>query len=166
MSTMICLSGMPGSGKTTWAAEFLKKHPDFLYFSPDSYYERINGDECDRTDTFEIWMAMFRDIHIAEKNLNNVLIDSDNLTYAQRNQWIEWFPDFDTRFLLYLEESFDTCMDRVSKRKRTIPELVMREKWYKWENPEDSADVQEWDWISKVVLGEGLEKELEENVNG
>ena len=104
MSTMICLSGMPGSGKTTWAAEFLKKHPDFLYFSPDSYYERINGDECDRTDTFEIWMAMFRDIHIAEKNFNNVLIDSDNLTYAQRNQWIEWFPYFDEHILLFLEE--------------------------------------------------------------
>lgn len=103
MSVMICLAGLPGVGKTTWAAEFLKKHPDFLYFSPDSYYERINGDECDRTDTFEIWMAMFRDIHIAEKNGYNVLIDSDNLTYAQRNQWIEWFPYFDEHILLFLE---------------------------------------------------------------
>ena len=166
MSIMICLAGMPGSGKTTWALEFLKRHPDYLYFSPDAYYEHINGDDRKREHPFEIWMAMFRDIHTAEMNGDNVLIDSDNLSYAQRNQWVEWFPDFDARFLLYLEESFDTCMDRVSKRKRTIPELVMREKWYKWENPEDSADVQEWDWISKVVLGEGLEKELEENVNG
>ena len=38
--------------------------------------------------------------HIAEKNFNNVLIDSDNLTYAQRNQWIEWFPYFDEHILL------------------------------------------------------------------
>ena len=166
MSIMICLAGMPGSGKTTWALEFLKRHPDYLYFSPDAYYERINGDDRKREHPFEICMAMFRDIHTAEMNGDNVLIDSDNLSYAQRNQWVEWFPDFDARFLLYLEEDFDTCMERVSKRKRTIPELVMREKWYKWENPEDSADVQEWDWISKVVLGEGLEKELEENMNG
>ena len=166
MSIMICLAGLPGSGKTTWALEFLTRHPDYLYFSPDAYYERINGDDRKREHPFEIWMAMFRDIHTAEMNGDNVLIDSDNLSYAQRNQWVEWFPDFDARFLLYLEESFDTCMDRVSKRKRTIPELVMREKLYKWENPEDSADVQEWDWISKVVLGEGLEKELEENMNG
>ena len=166
MSIMICLAGMPGSGKTTWALEFLKRHPDYLYFSPDAYYERINGDDRKREHPFEIWMAMFRDIHTAEMNGDNVLIDSDNLSYAQRNQWVEWFPGFDTRFLLYLEEDFDTCMERVSKRKRTIPELVMREKWYKWENPEDSADVHEWDWINKVVLGEELEKELEENVNG
>ena len=154
MSTMICLSGMPGSGKTTWAAEFLKKHPDFLYFSPDLYYERINGDECDRTDTFEIWMAMFRDIHIAEKNLNNVLIDSDNLTYAQRNQWIEWFPYFNEHILLFLEEDYNTCFDRVSKRRRTIPEIIMREKMYKWENPLEAGDCAEWDRVYQIKSDE------------
>ena len=154
MSTMICLSGMPGSGNTTWAAEVLKKHPDFLYFSPDSYYERINGDECARTDTFEIWMAMFRDIHIAEKNFNNVLIDSDNLTYAQRNQWIEWFPYFDEHILLFLEEDYNTCFDRVSKRRRTIPEIIMREKMYKWENPLEAGDCAEWDRVYQISSDE------------
>ena len=154
MSTMICLSGMPGSGKTTWAAEFLKKHPDFLYFSPDAYYERINGDECDRTDTFEIWMAMFRDIHIAEKNGYNVLIDSDNLTYAQRNLWIEWFPYFDEHILLFLEEDYNTCFDRVSKRRRTIPEIIMREKMYKWENPLEAGDCAEWDRVYQISSDE------------
>ena len=154
MSQMICLAGMPGSGKTTWAREFLKKHPDFLYFSPDSYYERINGDECDRTNTFEIWMAMFRDIHIAEKNFNNVLIDSDNLTYAQRNQWIEWFPYFDEHILLFLEEDYNTCFDRVSKRWRTIPEIIMREKMYKWENPLEAGDCAEWDRVYQISSDE------------
>ena len=154
MSKLICLAGLPGVGKTTWATEFLKKHPDFLYFSPDSYYERINGDECDRTDTFEIWMAMFRDIHIAEKNFNNVLIDSDNLTYAQRNQWIEWFPYFDEHILLFLEEDYNTCFDRVSKRRRTIPEIIMREKMYKWENPLEAGDCAEWDRVYQISSDE------------
>ena len=159
MSIMICLAGMPGSGKTTWALEFLKRHPDYLYFSPDAYYERINGDDRKREHPFEIWMAMFRDIHTAEMNGDNVLIDSDNLTYAQRNQWIEWFPNFEAYFLAYMEEDFNTCMERVSKRKRTIPEIVMREKWYKWENPEESADIHEWDWIVKVKNGEDIDVE-------
>lgn len=154
MSQLICLAGLPGVGKTTWATEFLKKHPDFLYFSPDSYYERINGDECDRTDTFEIWMAMFRDIHIAEKNSNNILIDSDNLTYAQRNQWIEWFPYFDEHILLFLEEDYNTCFDRVSKRRRTIPEIIMREKMYKWENPFEAGDCAEWDRVCQICSDE------------
>ena len=152
MSIMICLAGLPGVGKTTWAKEFMKRHPDYLYFSPDAYYERINGDDTKRDHTFEIWMAMFRDIHTAEMNGDNILIDSDNLTYAQRNQWIEWFPNFDNYFLLYMEEEFDVCMERISKRRRTIPEIVMREKWYKWENPEEAGDAMEWDWINKVEM--------------
>ena len=102
---------------------------------------------------------MFRDIHIAEKNGYNVLIDSDNLTYAQRNQWIEWFPGFDTRFLLYLEQDFNTCMERVSQRRRTIPELTMREKWYKWENPEEAGDAREWDRIERIKSGEDFDVE-------
>ena len=146
MSQMICLAGMPGSGKTTWAQEFLKKHPDFLYFSPDSYYERINGDECDRTDTFEIWMAMFRDIHIAEKNFNNVLIDSDNLTYAQRNQWIEWFPDFQ-HILVFFEASWNTCYEQMLHRRRQLSYDTMITKWEKWQRPTKELDGKFWDKI-------------------
>ena len=110
---------------------------------------------------------MFRDIHIAEKNFNNVLIDSDNLTYAQRNQWIEWFPYFDEHILLFLEEDYNTCFDRVSKRRRTIPEIIMREKMYKWENPLEAGDCAEWDRVYQISSDEdnittciGLEGDL------
>ena len=154
MGTMICLAGLPGSGKTTWAQEFLKTHPDFLYFSPDVYYERLNGDDRDRRNTFEIWMAMFRDIHIAELNGSNVLIDSDNLTYGQRNQWIEWFPTFDEHLLLFMEVDYYVCLDRVSKRRRTIPEIVMREKFFKWENPLEAGDCAEWNRVCEIKEGE------------
>lgn len=150
MAQLICLAGLPGSGKTTWALEFLKNHPNFLYISPDVYYERINGDDRDRSHPFEIWMAMFRDIHTAEMNGRDVLVDSDNLTYAQRNQWIEWFPNFDTHLLLFIEEDFNVCMDRVNKRRRTIPEVTMREKMYKWENPLEAGDCTEWDRVIEI----------------
>lgn len=150
MSQLICLAGIPGSGKTTWALEFLKMNPDFLYFSPDVYYERINGDDTIRDHTFEIWMSMFRDIHTAELAGRNVLIDSDNLTYAQRNQWIEWFPNFDIHLLLFLEEDFNVCLERVKNRRRTIPEKVMRKKLWKWENPLEAGDCVEWDKVCEI----------------
>ena len=150
MSTMFCLAGVPGVGKTTWAEHFLKDHSDFLYFSPDQYYERINGDECNRANTFDVWMAMFCDIHAAELAGHNILIDSDNLTYAQRNQWIEWFPGFDKKILLFIEEDYEVCLDRVSKRRRTIPEEIMCEKMIKWENPFDCSDPVDWDEVCQI----------------
>jgi predicted kinase len=147
---MICLAGLPGSGKTTWAMEFLKANPDYLYFSPDAYYERINGDDRIRKNTFEVWMTMFQEIHKAEMAGCNVLIDCDNLTYAQRNQWIEWFPGFGSRYLFYIEPDFSVCLDRVSKRRRTIPEDIMRKKALKWQNPANDKDGSEWDSIIEI----------------
>lgn len=150
MAKMICLAGLPGSGKTTWANDFLLDHPDYLYFSPDVYYGRINGDDRVRDHPFEIWMSLFRDVHIAEMAGNNVLIDSDNLTYAQRNQWIEWFPNFDSHILLFIEEDYYTCLERVMNRRRTIPEHTMREKFFKWENPLEAGDEAEWDRVCQI----------------
>lgn len=144
MANMICMAGLPGSGKTTYAKKLLEAHPDLLYFNPDTYYERINGDECDRSNTFDVWMAMFRDIHIAEQAGHSVLIDSDNLTYAQRNQWIEWFPGFDKRYLLFFDESFESCLERMSKRRRQVPIERMCEKLASWQNPLDKTETMDW----------------------
>lgn len=144
MSKMICLCGMPGVGKTTWAENFLIHHPEYHYFSPDKYYERLNGDDCNRANTFEVWMAMFRDINTALKDNKNVLIDSDNLTYAQRMQWVEWFPAVNGRILVFFEEDFATCLNRVSQRRRTISEEIMKGKWRKWERPTQELDGKYW----------------------
>lgn len=155
MSKIICLAGLPGSGKTTWAKDYLKYYPDILYFSPDEYYERINGDDCDRSNSFEVWMAMFRDIHTAELAGRDVLIDSDNLTYAQRNQWIEWFPGFNQRELFYFDEPLEDCVKRMMQRRRKIPIKTMREKAAKWQNPYFNVDDRiEWDSIRQIPFVE------------
>ena len=120
MIKMICLCGISGSGKTTWAKKFMTEHPDWLYFNPDDYYARINGDECDRRNVFEVWHALFRDVHTAALNNKNVLIDSNNLTFHQRMQWIEWFPEFEHILIIFDDVNLPTCFERVQKRKRTV----------------------------------------------
>lgn len=139
MPNMICLAGMPGVGKTTWAMSFLKNHPDYRYFSPDQYYAELNGDDTNRANAFEVWMAMFRDINAAMKLGYNVLIDSDNLTFHQRTQWKEWFPDF-VHILVFFEAPFDTCYNQMKKRRRKLPDHVMLSKWEKWERPTKELD--------------------------
>lgn len=146
MPNMICLAGMPGVGKTTWALKFIRNHPDYLYFSPDSYYERINGDDTNRANTFEVWMAMFRDINTAMKAGKNVLVDSDNLTFHQRTQWVEWFPDF-THVLVFFEDSWNNCYNQMLQRRRTLPYHTMISKWEKWQRPTVEMDGKFWKHI-------------------
>ena len=143
---MICLAGMPGVGKTTWARSFLKHHPEYQYFSPDLYYERINGDDTIRANTFEVWMAMFRDINTAMKQGKNVLVDTDNLTFHQRTQWIEWFPDFE-HILVFFEEPFAVCFSQMTNRRRKLPYHTMIAKWKKWERPTIELDGKFWKHI-------------------
>ena len=146
MPNMICLAGMPGVGKTTWARNFLKHHSDYIYFSPDEYYERINGDDTNRANTFEVWMAMFRDINTTMKAGKNVLIDSDNLTFHQRTQWIEWFPDF-KHILVFFEASWDICYNQMLKRRRKLSYGTMISKWERWQRPTRETDGRFWDKI-------------------
>lgn len=145
---MICLAGMPGVGKTTWAMNFLKNHLDYVYFNPDQYYAELNGDDTNRANTFEVWMAMFRDINTAMKMGHNVLIDSDNLTFHQRMQWIEWFPDFE-HILVFFEEPYLVCEKRMLQRRRKLPYSVMISKWERWERPSAETDGRYWKHIYK-----------------
>jgi predicted kinase len=150
MAKMICLCGISGSGKTTWAKKFMTEHPDWLYFNPDDYYARINGDECDRRNAFEVWHSLFRDVHTAALNNKNVLIDSNNLTFHQRMQWIEWFPEFKYHILIVFTERHDICWKRVCNRQRTIPKGSFNLQCYRFENPiKDSLerDVDYWSMI-------------------
>lgn len=152
---MFCLAGVPGVGKTTWANTFLKTHPDYRYFSPDLYYERINGDDTIRANTFEIWMSMFRDINTAMKQGKNVIVDSDNLTYHQRTQWIEWFPEFD-HYLVFFEAPFEVCYEQMKQRRRQLSYSTMISKWEKWERPTNELDGKFW---KKIYRGQHTTKE-------
>ena len=51
---------------------------------------------------------------------------------------------------MFIKEDFYTCLDRVSKRRRTIPEEVMREKFLKWENPLENSDPIDWDSVCQI----------------
>ena len=102
---------------------------------------------------------MFCDIHTAELAGRDVLIDSDNLTYAQRNQWIEWFPEFNQRELFYFDEPLEDCVKRMMQRRRKIPIKIMKEKAAKWQNPYFNVDDwAEWDNIRQIPY---IEKENE-----
>ncbi len=139
LSIMICLCGCPGSGKTTWAKKFIASHPDFIYFSPDEYYEIINGDERIRDNKELVWEVMCKDIKQAELSGRNVLIDSDNSTVENRQYWIDRFPFFEKK-LYYLIQPFDVCLDRVRHRRRTIPEDFLKKRYSQFVKPSKETD--------------------------
>ena len=60
MKTLIILSAMPGSGKSTWAKNYQSEHPHTLIISSDQIRYEITGSLTDFSKQNEEWMNMRR----------------------------------------------------------------------------------------------------------
>lgn len=118
---MMC--GVSGSGKTTYAKQ-LAADQNLLYLNPDKFYEVFNGDERNHYHEFEIWMALFRALHMAEQDGRDVVLDTNSPTAVGRSQILDWFPDFEPH-LIYISAPEQLCRQNNRSRRRVIPEGEM-----------------------------------------
>ena len=58
MSTLYILIGLPGSGKSTWAA----MQKDCIVLSSDEYREKLFGDATDQAHNAEVFNALRKDV--------------------------------------------------------------------------------------------------------
>jgi predicted kinase len=77
-----------GSGKSTWAAQFVKDNPNTKIVSADAIRTMINGEYKYEADMDELIDAIMYDsiTHILSRGLN-VVVDVCNLTDERRNTW-------------------------------------------------------------------------------
>ena len=113
------MSGISGSGKTTFAKRFAEEN-GLYYLCPDDFYRMFNGDDRIHKNEFEIWMALFRALHMAEQQGIDTIFDTNNPTHVSRLQILDWFPDFDPH-LIYIEAEPELCMANNRSRRRVIP---------------------------------------------
>lgn len=160
MATFWLICGMSGSGKTTYAHSVLD-HPNnkIRLFDVDEYYKKINGDECDRSNTYQVWMTIYNEIHQCELDGIDVALVTNALTVANREEFVEWFPTFQHNMIWFMVE-YDICLMNNKLRNRVIPEDVMKKQWETMEIPNPSE--KGWDKIIFLVdiYGRGPNTEL------
>ena len=110
MTKFFLMTGNPGSGKTYFAKQFAKDN-DLLYLCPDDFYKIYNG-TCtadNHRHEFEVWMALWQAIHIAEKDRKSCIVDTNSPTVTDREQFLNWFPNFDEYNLINIKASRELC---------------------------------------------------------
>ena len=142
---LVC--GISGGGKTTLSKEILEKN-DIHFIDVDSYYAEINGDECIRDNTFEVWHKLFRDVHELEEKGIDILFTSNALTINQRNQLVEWFPKF-RHHLIWVVSPWEQCVEGNEKRRRHVPIDQLENQWQRMEFP--NANEKGWDTITHIT---------------
>ena len=148
MAKFYLICGISGGGKSVLAERILAKNPGLKMFDPDDYYRKINGDECIHENFFPVWMSMSQEIHDYEVAGQDVLINSNALTFAQRNQFIEWFPTFE-HHMLWVISPKEKCIEGNEKRRRHVPMDKLMAQWERMEFP--NANERGWDSITHLT---------------
>lgn len=142
---LFVMCGMSGSGKTTFAKRFCETR-ELRYLNPDQFYELFNGDERNHSNEFDVWMAVYRALHIAEQEKVDTILDTNCPSFSGRNQLIEFFPDFD-HHLIVIQADLDLCLKNNARRYRQIPESEMRRMWTAFQYPE----ISEWKYWKSMI---------------
>lgn len=127
MSTVYVLIGFSGSGKSTYARDYAKYHPDTKIVSPDGFRTMFNGEykylpEMDDVITQSTFDA-------AENLLQagyNVIIDCGNLTTDddRRGKWKKLHADKFVAFLMPTHKPVDWYVKRRKRKPHRKMDLV------------------------------------------
>ena len=79
MKTLIILSAMPGSGKSTWAKKYSEEHPHTLIVSSDEIRFELTGQSQDFSKQKEVWELFSLRIHEYAKKYDDVTVILDAL---------------------------------------------------------------------------------------
>lgn len=133
MARMFLMCGHPGSGKSTYARELVRKN-GFRYLSIDDMYATFNGDPTSHDNKFDVWMTFFRQIHAAEVAGQDIVVDTNAPTRADRYEFLNWFSSFE-HHLIWINAPEWLCLENNKNRSRVIPEDQMKKLFTLFEVP-------------------------------
>lgn len=125
MGTMILLSAIPGSGKSTWAKEYQASHPNTYIVASDEVRMKLTGSIQNFQHEALVWKTFLEDINAHAGEDCTVIADATNLQNAYRRHYCEATPGFDHHVLVVFKIPFDLCMKQNLMRD---PERIVSEK--------------------------------------
>lgn len=146
MANLYLVCGFYGSGKTTLAKELAAKNGISL-IDVDEYYRKINGDECDRQNPFDVWITVYKDIHDAELSNKDIVFTASYLQTTQRRELLTWFSSFNFH-LIWVMAPLNVCLENNNKRTRKVPMDKFEKGWEMMEIPSPNEDT--WQTITHI----------------
>ena len=144
---VIILQGIQGSGKTTWAKNWVKEDPE----------HRVRFNQDDIRNMFGVYWVPSReplvksmhnsflngamlegyDIVLDNMNLNQKTLDEIKEIVEEFNKWISLSPvdlHYDIKYQTFFDTPLEECIARDSKRENPIGENVIRNTYNKYKD--------------------------------
>lgn len=128
--TVILTIGIPGCGKSTFAAEYVKRGGgDAIFLNGDNVRAELYGDASIQGDPKEVFGLIKTRMLEGLKNpsVKYLVIDNTNLSTKIRNQYYEMVSkDDDVEFILvYFPVNLEKALRQNKMRDRFVPESVI-----------------------------------------
>lgn len=153
MKTLIVLSAMPGSGKSTWAKKFQEEHPNTFIVSSDEIRFELTGQTQDFSRQKEVWELFSLRIHeYAQKHEDAIVIlDALNDLNVLREKYVKDNPEFDKYELVLFPRTKEQI--RFYNKQRNVESVVPDDQlemlMNKWEEPSEEI-IKLFDVIDEV----------------
>lgn len=147
----ILVCGMSACGKSTYARKYATDH-NYVYISPDTISATIHDNPVAYEDKFEVWMMVYRTLHLMELKGKSVVLDSNCLHASDREQLTRWFPSFE-HHMIYIMAKRDFRLKHNATRDRNIPEPALLEMERILEVPE-ARELEFWHSITYIENSE------------
>ena len=143
MKTLIILSAMPGSGKSTWAQKYQEEHPHTLIISSDQIRYEVTGSLLDFSKQDKVWELFSLRIHEYAKKYDDVtvILDALNDLNCLRIKYVKENPEFD-RYELVLFPRTPEQIKFYNKQRNEcsiVPDDQLEILINKWEQPSEEV---------------------------
>lgn len=139
MKTLIVLSAMPGSGKSTWAKQYLAEHSHTYIVSSDAIRYELTGQSQDFSKQKEVWELFSLRIHeYAQKNDDvTVILDALNDLNLLREKYVKENPEYDKYVLVLFPRTVEQIRHYNKERSfsQVVPDEQLEKLIQKWEEP-------------------------------
>ena len=140
---ILILIGVPASGKSTWAKEYVRKHPNWVRVNRDDFRSMLkDAAMCENKIEDMITSLTFQVINSALMKRLNVIVDNTNLKRKYIDEIVERFKyqaDIDYQvFDISLKKAIERDLSRDAK----VGEGVIRKMYENYKTLVDSFDFQ------------------------
>ena len=139
MRKLIVLSAPPGSGKSTWAKQYIAKNPNTVIISSDEIRYEITGQYPDVSKQEEVWeLFEKRLVDFATRDDNaDVILDALVDLNSLRIKYAELGKNYKRKILVVLYKPYNELVKNNKDRQpeKWVPDDVMQMLYNKFERP-------------------------------
>ena len=153
MNKIIVLRGLPASGKTTWAKDYISRNPGVVRVNKDDLRATLHNNQWSEDN--ERLILDIRNAIIINSliNLRDVLVDDTNFAEKHITTIQNIAENYDAGFEVKdFDVPLEVCLDRNRKRDSNVPDKVIVEMYEKYVLPKKEKVVQALGKTKAVIV--------------